>query len=105
MSQITPSSKIPRRENLGLMRSISCGIMACSLRSVSSSLSALPLSSFLTSESLQTWEDPHHVSEDCDGHIGDNDPVDVVEVGDKTAFSGEIYAVKPVCGKCLILHF
>lgn len=50
----------------------------------------------------QTWEDPHHVSEDCDGHIGDNDPVDVVEVGDKTAFSGEIYAVKPVCAFAMI---
>lgn len=48
--------------------------------------------------SFQTWEDPHHKSEDCDGHIGDNDPVDVVEIGDKTAKTGEIYAVKPVAG-------
>ena len=28
----------------------------------------------------QTWEDPSHVSDDT-GCIGDNDPLDVVEIG------------------------
>ena len=48
---------------------------------------------------LQTWEDPAHVSEDCEGHIGDNDPVDIVEIGDRTSSTGSIYAVKPIAGK------
>lgn len=46
----------------------------------------------------QTWEDPEHRSEDCDGYIGDNDPVDVVEIGNHTAKTGEIYVVKPLAG-------
>ena len=29
----------------------------------------------------QTWEDPTHFHPDADGCRGDNDPVDVVEIG------------------------
>ncbi len=30
----------------------------------------------------RTWEDPHHISEDT-GKKGDNDPLDVIEIGVK----------------------
>ena len=56
---------------------------------------------FLTVAFLQTWEDPAHISEDCEGHIGDNDPVDIVEIGDRTSSTGSIYAVKPIAGEFL----
>ncbi|KAJ0402620.1 hypothetical protein ATCC90586_010859 [Pythium insidiosum] len=41
----------------------------------------------------QTWEDPRHVdaSTNCGG---DNDPVDVVEIGSRVAAVGEVYPVK-----------
>ena len=41
----------------------------------------------------QTWEDPKHADEHT-GMLGDNDPVDVVEVGSRVASCGEIYPVK-----------
>merc|ERR1711934_315259 len=41
----------------------------------------------------QTWEDPHHKPEDT-GFIGDNDPIDCVELGTKQAYVGEVMAVK-----------
>eukprot|EP00271_Cylindrocystis_brebissonii_P002546 TRINITY_DN1323_c0_g1_i1.p1 TRINITY_DN1323_c0_g1~~TRINITY_DN1323_c0_g1_i1.p1 ORF type:complete len:400 (+),score=84.27 TRINITY_DN1323_c0_g1_i1:246-1445(+) len=50
----------------------------------------------------QTWEDPSHASQDCDGCLGDNDPVDIVEIGDKTGETGGIYAVKPICALAMI---
>ncbi|TMW61985.1 hypothetical protein Poli38472_009478 [Pythium oligandrum] len=41
----------------------------------------------------QTWEDPNHIDDDtkCGG---DNDPVDVVEIGSRIASVGEVYPVK-----------
>jgi len=41
----------------------------------------------------QTWENPHHVDEatDCKG---DNDPVDVCELGSKVCRAGEVIQVK-----------
>ncbi|GMH35540.1 hypothetical protein BSKO_03408 [Bryopsis sp. KO-2023] len=44
----------------------------------------------------QTWEDPDHKSADLDGIAGDNDPVDVVEIGSGTLKMGGVYAVKPL---------
>jgi len=41
----------------------------------------------------QTWEDPDH-KDASTGMLGDNDPVDIVEVGDRVALSGEVYQVK-----------
>ncbi len=41
----------------------------------------------------QTWEDPEHKDEST-GYKGDNDPIDVVEVGDRVARCGEVYQVK-----------
>ena len=42
----------------------------------------------------QTWEDPGHTNEACGGVAGDNDPVDVVEIGSKTLDMGGVYKVK-----------
>lgn len=41
----------------------------------------------------QTWEDPEH-KDASTGMMGDNDPIDVVEVGSRIAASGEVYPVK-----------
>lgn len=50
----------------------------------------------------QTWEDPTHASEDCGGCVGDNDPVDVVEVGEHDPSTGSVYAVKPIAALAMI---
>eukprot|EP01026_Neomeris_dumetosa_P007568 TRINITY_DN12340_c0_g1_i1.p1 TRINITY_DN12340_c0_g1~~TRINITY_DN12340_c0_g1_i1.p1 ORF type:complete len:271 (-),score=48.34 TRINITY_DN12340_c0_g1_i1:330-1142(-) len=44
----------------------------------------------------QTWEDPGVVNEDAGKVSGDNDPVDVVEIGSSTLKMGGLYKVKPV---------
>ena len=41
----------------------------------------------------QTWEDPSHVSDDT-GCIGDNDPLDVVEIGTTQSTPGSVYRVR-----------
>ncbi|EGZ07305.1 hypothetical protein PHYSODRAFT_319228 [Phytophthora sojae] len=41
----------------------------------------------------QTWEDPNHVDA-ATKHGGDNDPIDVCEIGSRVAAIGEIYPVK-----------
>jgi len=41
----------------------------------------------------QTWEDPGHVDKDCEV-AGDNDPVDVVEIGSTQLEMGGVYKVK-----------
>lgn len=43
----------------------------------------------------QTWEDPAHKNSECDA-MGDNDPVDVVEIGSASCDMGGVYKVKPV---------
>ena len=43
----------------------------------------------------QTWEDPKHKNADLQV-MGDNDPVDVVEIGSKQLDMGGVYPVK-VC--------
>lgn len=43
----------------------------------------------------QTWEDPGHVDKDCEV-AGDNDPVDVVEIGSTQLQMGGVYKVKPL---------
>ncbi|EFN57176.1 hypothetical protein CHLNCDRAFT_56094 [Chlorella variabilis] len=43
----------------------------------------------------QTWEDPAHKNDECDA-AGDNDPVDVVEIGSTTCEMGGVYPVKPL---------
>ncbi|EIE23360.1 inorganic pyrophosphatase precursor [Coccomyxa subellipsoidea C-169] len=44
----------------------------------------------------QTWEDPAHKAQDIGGVAGDNDPVDVVEIGSEECAMGGVYAVKPL---------
>ncbi|GJJ77929.1 inorganic pyrophosphatase [Entomortierella parvispora] len=41
----------------------------------------------------QTWEDPTHVDKDT-GAKGDNDPVDVCEIGEAIGYTGQIKQVK-----------
>jgi len=41
----------------------------------------------------QTWEDPKHVSEET-GAIGDNDPIDVIEIGQRQWSTGAVVRVK-----------
>lgn len=41
----------------------------------------------------QTWENPNHVDPDT-GARGDNDPVDVIEIGERVASRGDVYPVK-----------
>ncbi|DBB11692.1 TPA: V-ATPase V0 sector subunit c'' [Trebouxia sp. C0006] len=43
----------------------------------------------------QTWEDPNHHNSDVDA-AGDNDPVDVVEIGGQAGVMGAVYKVKPL---------
>ena len=43
----------------------------------------------------QTWEDPNHINPDL-GYAGDNDPVDVVEIGGKVLQCGTVTPVRVV---------
>jgi len=44
----------------------------------------------------QTWEDPTHKNTELEGVMGDNDPVDVVEIGGAALKMGGVYTVKPL---------
>ncbi|KAM7250255.1 hypothetical protein ACFE04_022138 [Oxalis oulophora] len=50
----------------------------------------------------QTWEDPSLANDEVDGAFGDNDPVDVVEIGDVQRKIGEIVQVKPLAALAMI---
>ncbi|KAI8078813.1 inorganic diphosphatase [Halteromyces radiatus] len=41
----------------------------------------------------QTWEDPHHMTKDTNAK-GDNDPIDVIEIGDQVGETGQVKQVK-----------
>ncbi|XP_036405729.1 inorganic pyrophosphatase-like [Megalops cyprinoides] len=41
----------------------------------------------------QTWEDPGHTDEDT-GCCGDNDPIDICDIGNKVCLRGEVIKVK-----------
>uniref|UniRef100_A0A3Q3WH58 inorganic diphosphatase n=1 Tax=Mola mola TaxID=94237 RepID=A0A3Q3WH58_MOLML len=41
----------------------------------------------------QTWEDPHHTDEETKC-CGDNDPIDVCEIGSRVCFPGQVIQVK-----------
>ncbi|XP_036073081.1 inorganic pyrophosphatase 2, mitochondrial [Oryzias melastigma] len=41
----------------------------------------------------QTWEDPHHQDSDT-GCVGDNDPIDICDIGNKVCSRGEVIKVK-----------
>ncbi|XP_077217592.1 soluble inorganic pyrophosphatase 6, chloroplastic-like isoform X2 [Tasmannia lanceolata] len=50
----------------------------------------------------QTWEDPTHANTEVDGAFGDNDPVDVVEIGEMRGKIGQILKVKPLAALAMI---
>ena len=50
----------------------------------------------------RTWEDPTFVHPDAEGCRGDNDPVDVCEIGSKIVKTGEISPVKILGILCMI---
>ncbi|KAL4179993.1 hypothetical protein AMTRI_Chr13g89940 [Amborella trichopoda] len=50
----------------------------------------------------QTWEDPSFANPEVEGAFGDNDPVDVVEIGETTGKIGEILKVKPLGALAMI---
>ncbi|CAG2113033.1 unnamed protein product [Medioppia subpectinata] len=49
----------------------------------------------------QTWEDPKHLDE-ATGCKGDNDPIDVIEIGSRVADRGEVIKVKALGVMALI---
>ncbi|XP_023530049.1 soluble inorganic pyrophosphatase 6, chloroplastic-like [Cucurbita pepo subsp. pepo] len=50
----------------------------------------------------QTWEDPSFANSEVEGAFGDNDPVDVVEIGESDRKIGEVLKVKPVAALAMI---
>eukprot|EP00252_Welwitschia_mirabilis_P016899 TRINITY_DN37644_c0_g1_i1.p1 TRINITY_DN37644_c0_g1~~TRINITY_DN37644_c0_g1_i1.p1 ORF type:complete len:305 (-),score=54.22 TRINITY_DN37644_c0_g1_i1:159-1073(-) len=50
----------------------------------------------------QTWEDPSFANSEIEGALGDNDPVDVVEIGERRAKIGEVFKVKPLGALAMI---
>ncbi|KAK2987429.1 hypothetical protein RJ640_018566, partial [Escallonia rubra] len=50
----------------------------------------------------QTWEDPSFANSEVDGAFGDNDPVDVVEIGESRGKMGQILKVKPLGALAMI---
>ncbi|XP_010546358.1 PREDICTED: soluble inorganic pyrophosphatase 6, chloroplastic-like [Tarenaya hassleriana] len=50
----------------------------------------------------QTWEDPSHANSEVEGALGDNDPVDVVEIGETQRKIGEVLKVKPLAALAMI---
>ena len=49
----------------------------------------------------QTWEDPTHLHPDTNA-AGDNDPLDVCEIGERVAYVGQVKQVK-ILGCCALL--
>ncbi|XP_004248784.1 soluble inorganic pyrophosphatase 6, chloroplastic isoform X2 [Solanum lycopersicum] len=50
----------------------------------------------------QTWEDPSLANAEVEGAFGDNDPVDVVEIGESRAKMGQVLKVKPLAALAMI---
>ncbi|XP_021284778.1 soluble inorganic pyrophosphatase 6, chloroplastic-like isoform X2 [Herrania umbratica] len=50
----------------------------------------------------QTWEDPSFSNPKVEGALGDNDPVDVVEIGERRRKIGQILKVKPLAALAMI---
>ncbi|KAJ7968359.1 Soluble inorganic pyrophosphatase [Quillaja saponaria] len=50
----------------------------------------------------QTWEDPSFANSEVEGAFGDNDPVDVVEIGERRGKIGEILRIKPLGALAMI---
>ncbi|KAJ1396572.1 Inorganic pyrophosphatase [Sesbania bispinosa] len=50
----------------------------------------------------QTWEDPSLATAEVEGAFGDNDPVDVVEIGESQRKIGDVLRVKPLAALAMI---
>ncbi|KAF3550311.1 hypothetical protein DY000_02000406 [Brassica cretica] len=50
----------------------------------------------------QTWEDPSQANAEVEGAFGDNDPVDVVEIGETQRKIGEVLKIKPLAALAMI---
>lgn len=50
----------------------------------------------------RTWEDPTHIHPDADGTCGDNDPLDVCDIGLKVVKPGDVRPVKVLGVLCMI---
>ncbi|KAE8711708.1 Soluble inorganic pyrophosphatase 6 [Hibiscus syriacus] len=50
----------------------------------------------------QTWEDPSLANSEVEGAFGDNDPVDVVEIGETRRKIGDVLKVKPLAALAMI---
>ncbi|KAL2346371.1 hypothetical protein Fmac_000371 [Flemingia macrophylla] len=50
----------------------------------------------------QTWEDPSSANPEVEGALGDNDPVDVVEIGESRRKIGEVLKIKPLAALAMI---
>jgi len=50
----------------------------------------------------QTWEDPNVALPEVGGLFGDNDPLDVVEIGSACLPMGSVAAIKPLGALCMI---
>ncbi|XAR73026.1 Inorganic diphosphatase [Bertholletia excelsa] len=50
----------------------------------------------------QTWEDTSFANSEVEGALGDNDPVDVVEIGESRGQIGQIIKVKPLAALAMI---
>ncbi|KAI8026359.1 hypothetical protein LOK49_LG02G03190 [Camellia lanceoleosa] len=50
----------------------------------------------------QTWEDPSFANSEVEGALGDNDPVDVVEIGQTRGKIGQIMKVKPLAALAML---
>ncbi|KAG6710041.1 hypothetical protein I3842_06G162700 [Carya illinoinensis] len=50
----------------------------------------------------QTWEDPSLANSEVEGALGDNDPVDVVEIGESQRKIGQVLKVKPLGALAMI---
>lgn len=92
----TRSSRTSRRASfassaIASLTRATCGTMEHSLRYIDT----LPTSSveFQLTPSLQTWEDPNVVHPETKAK-GDNDPLDVCEIGELVAKPGEVKQVK-----------
>uniref|UniRef100_A0A0D3AIB2 inorganic diphosphatase n=1 Tax=Brassica oleracea var. oleracea TaxID=109376 RepID=A0A0D3AIB2_BRAOL len=51
---------------------------------------------------METWEDPSQANAEVEGAFGDNDPVDVVEIGEAQRKIGEILKVKSLAALAMI---
>lgn len=58
----------------------------------------------MTTNNLQTWEDPRHI-DDSTGAKGDNDPIDIIEIGSNRKKRGDIIQAYNFCTTSHIIAY